>query len=101
MIGSLLAGIEESPGTPMIREGRRYKIVRGMASLTANSARKAIEKDGVVGRRRMGRGRRREVGNDCYVLRFIRRYHSPTGRRAAFTIKLCRGAQNSLAVGRG
>jgi IMP dehydrogenase len=48
MIGSLLAGTDESPGAPVIREGRRYKIVRGMASLTANVARKAIEKAGVV-----------------------------------------------------
>lgn len=48
MIGSLLAGTDESPGAPVIREGRRYKIVRGMASLTANVARKAIEKEGVV-----------------------------------------------------
>jgi IMP dehydrogenase len=54
MIGSLLAGTDESPGAPVIREGRRYKIVRGMASLTANVARKAIEKDGVVAEEEWG-----------------------------------------------
>ena len=31
MIGSLLAGTEESPGASVVRDGRRYKIVRGMA----------------------------------------------------------------------
>jgi IMP dehydrogenase len=44
MVGSLLAGTEESPGAPIVREGRRYKVVRGMASLTANVERKTIER---------------------------------------------------------
>lgn len=44
MIGSLLAGTEESPGASVIRDGRRFKVVRGMASLTANVDRQAIEK---------------------------------------------------------
>jgi IMP dehydrogenase len=43
MIGSLLAGTDESPGAPVIREGRRYKVVRGMASLSANVSRKEID----------------------------------------------------------
>lgn len=43
MIGSLLAGTDESPGAPVIRKGRRYKIVRGMASLTANIDRQEVE----------------------------------------------------------
>jgi IMP dehydrogenase len=46
MLGNLLAGTEESPGAAVIRNGRQYKIVRGMASLTANVARKEIELDG-------------------------------------------------------
>jgi IMP dehydrogenase len=46
MIGSLLAGTEESPGASVVRDGRRYKIVRGMASLSANIERKMIEKGG-------------------------------------------------------
>ena len=41
MMGSMLAGTDESPGAPMVRDGRRYKIVRGMASLTANVDRKS------------------------------------------------------------
>ena len=48
MLGSLLAGTDESPGASVVRNGRRYKVVRGMASLTANVARKEIEKLGEV-----------------------------------------------------
>jgi IMP dehydrogenase len=44
MIGSLLAGTDESPGATVIREDRRYKIVRGMASLSANMDRRRLEK---------------------------------------------------------
>ncbi len=43
MIGSLLAGTDESPGLLMTRKGHRYKVSRGMASLQANVARKARE----------------------------------------------------------
>jgi IMP dehydrogenase len=42
MIGSLLAGTDESPGATVIREGQRFKIVRGMASLSANVDRKML-----------------------------------------------------------
>jgi IMP dehydrogenase len=42
MLGSLLAGTDQSPGAAVIRDGRRYKVVRGMASLTANITRKEI-----------------------------------------------------------
>jgi len=48
MIGGLLAGTEESPGASVIRDGRRYKVVRGMASLTANVDRKAMELESEV-----------------------------------------------------
>ena len=43
MVGSLLAGTDESPGAVIVRGGRRYKIVRGMASLTANIHRREID----------------------------------------------------------
>ena len=36
MIGSVLAGTDESPGLVMTRKGHRYKASRGMASLEAN-----------------------------------------------------------------
>ncbi|HLE29019.1 MAG TPA: IMP dehydrogenase [Anaerolineales bacterium] len=48
MIGGLLAGTEECPGASVVRDGRRFKVVRGMASLTANVDRQAIEKGGEV-----------------------------------------------------
>jgi len=35
MLGSLMAGLEESPGEIIVYEGRRYKIYRGMGSLGA------------------------------------------------------------------
>jgi IMP dehydrogenase len=43
MLGSLLAGAEESPGWTVIRNGSRYKIYRGMASLSATISRKKRE----------------------------------------------------------
>src|SRR5258706_12253322 len=36
MIGSMLAGTDESPGLMMTRRGHRYKASRGMASREAN-----------------------------------------------------------------
>lgn len=45
MIGSLFAGSEEAPGSPVIRDGQKFKVVRGMASLGA-----------AMGRNRVARG---------------------------------------------
>ncbi|MFQ5577289.1 MAG: IMP dehydrogenase [Anaerolineae bacterium] len=43
MIGSLFAGCEEAPGATAIRNGRKFKVVRGMASLGATMGRKTAE----------------------------------------------------------
>jgi len=43
MIGSLFAGCDEAPGAPVIRDGQKVKVVRGMASLGAAIGRKAAE----------------------------------------------------------
>lgn len=38
MLGSLLAGVEESPGERIILDGRSYKVYRGMGSIGAMNA---------------------------------------------------------------
>jgi IMP dehydrogenase len=43
MVGSLLAGTEESPGRTVLRNGVRYKVYRGMASVGAAEARRQRE----------------------------------------------------------
>jgi len=45
MIGSMLAGTDESPGMIMTRRGHKYKASRGMASLEANIERNKREGD--------------------------------------------------------
>lgn len=44
MLGSMLAGTEEAPGAEIVRQGRRYKVVRGMASLSANVERRKLDR---------------------------------------------------------
>jgi IMP dehydrogenase len=43
MVGSLLAGTEESPGRTVVRGGGRFKVYRGMASVGAAEARRQRE----------------------------------------------------------
>jgi IMP dehydrogenase len=42
MIGSMFAGTEEAPGSPVIRDGQKVKVVRGMASLAATMDRRRV-----------------------------------------------------------
>ena len=43
MLGNMLAGTDESPGQTIIKEGRKYKIYRGMAGFGANKSKKERE----------------------------------------------------------
>ncbi|MBI4347498.1 MAG: IMP dehydrogenase [Elusimicrobia bacterium] len=43
MVGSLLAGSDESPGWTVVRKGMKYKAYRGMASLAATVTRRQKE----------------------------------------------------------
>ncbi len=43
MIGSMFAGTDESPGSPITKNGKRFKIYRGMASFYASLGRKSKE----------------------------------------------------------
>ncbi len=46
MIGGLFAGVHESPGVIMSRDGKKYKIYRGSASFAVAQRRKAIHQEG-------------------------------------------------------
>lgn len=43
MIGSMFGGTDESPGTVLTKNGKRFKVYRGMASLAASIGRKSKE----------------------------------------------------------
>ena len=43
MLGSMLGGTDQSPGSTISKNGKRYKIYRGMASLAAARGRKSKE----------------------------------------------------------
>ncbi len=43
MVGSILGGTDESPGSPVMKNGKRFKIYRGMASFYASLGRKSTE----------------------------------------------------------
>jgi len=43
MVGSMLGGTDESPGAVLTKNGKRFKVYRGMASLAASIGRKSKE----------------------------------------------------------
>ena len=43
MVGSIMGGTDESPGSVLTKNGKRFKVYRGMASLGASLGRKAKE----------------------------------------------------------
>ena len=45
MVGSILGGTDESPGVVLTKNGKRFKVYRGMASLAASLGRKSKESD--------------------------------------------------------
>ena len=47
MIGSMLGGTDESPGTVLTKNGKRFKVYRGMASLGASLGRKSKDSGSV------------------------------------------------------
>jgi IMP dehydrogenase len=45
MLGNILAGTEESPGHVLVKDGRKVKVVRGMAGIGANVSKATREKN--------------------------------------------------------
>jgi IMP dehydrogenase len=43
MVGGMLGGTDESPGTVLTKNGKRFKVYRGMASLGASLGRNSKE----------------------------------------------------------
>ena len=48
MLGGMLGGTDESPGTVLTKNNKRYKVYRGMASLAASIGRKSKETGNVA-----------------------------------------------------
>lgn len=44
MVGNLVSGTDEAPGRPLVKDGQRFKVIRGMASVAANIQRKQVDK---------------------------------------------------------
>ena len=86
MLGSILAGTEESPGEKIIHEGRHYVVYRGMGSLAALKA-------GMGSRQRYG-----QVGvkDDDLVPQGIEGIVPMTGSVKKIMTQFCGGLQSTL-----
>ena len=86
MLGSLLAGTEESPGEKIIHEGRHYVIYRGMGSLAAM-------KEGKGSRQRYGQD---NVKEDDLVPQGIEGIVPLAGSVKKIMTQFCGGLRSSL-----
>lgn len=86
MLGSILAGTEESPGEKIIHEGRHYVVYRGMGSLAAM-------KEGKGSRQRYGLD---GVKDDDLVPQGIEGIVPMTGTVKKIMTQFCGGLRSSL-----
>ena len=86
MLGSILAGTEESPGEKIIHEGRHYVIYRGMGSLAAM-------KEGKGSRQRYGQD---NVGDDDLVPQGIEGIVPLSGPVKKIMTQFCGGLRSTL-----
>jgi IMP dehydrogenase len=86
MMGSVLAGTDESPGEKIITEGRQYVVYRGMGSLDAMKSRQGS-------RERYGQS---NVGEDDLVPQGIEGIVPYAGHVAKVIIQFCGGIRASM-----
>ncbi|MCL1920857.1 MAG: IMP dehydrogenase [Kiritimatiellaeota bacterium] len=86
MLGSILAGTEESPGEKIIHEGRHYVVYRGMGSLAAM-------KEGKGSRQRYGQD---NVGDDELVPQGIEGIVPLAGSVKKIMTQFCGGLRSTL-----
>jgi len=86
MMGSVLAGTQESPGEMIIQQGRQYVVYRGMGSLAAM-------KEGRGSRERYGQD---EVGSDDLVPQGIEGLVPYAGTVQQVLTQYCGGVRGSL-----
>ncbi len=86
MLGSILAGTDESPGEKIIHEGRHYVIYRGMGSLAAM-------KEGTGSRQRYGQD---NVAEDNLVPQGIEGIVPLAGSVKKIMTQFCGGLRSSL-----
>eukprot|EP00297_Palpitomonas_bilix_P024268 CAMPEP_0113872076 /NCGR_PEP_ID=MMETSP0780_2-20120614/3000_1 /TAXON_ID=652834 /ORGANISM="Palpitomonas bilix" /LENGTH=514 /DNA_ID=CAMNT_0000857543 /DNA_START=43 /DNA_END=1587 /DNA_ORIENTATION=+ /assembly_acc=CAM_ASM_000599 len=63
MLGNFLAGTDESPGKVLIKDGKKVKLIRGMASYGAHFSRARVDSDRETIRDRMKSGEMSRVIN--------------------------------------